>query len=265
MLNHKFTVILSLFIYLTSCSQNNLKDVTKSDPARTLVRQSIKAHGGIDTWRSKGVLKFRWAYHMSDLGKVVDTTQIVDIKSMDAIHQAASSETKFGRSQGKYWISPQDATFTPPAKFWTLTPIYFLGIPFIFEDDNANFEMLSEDKEFDGKSYEQVKITYDASAGDSPDDYYVLLIDPTNKLTKGAYYTVTNPLVNKTGEVVEKFISLDDLKDIKGVKLSSGHTTYKMDSGIIGKKMRYTVVSEVEFLSKNDVDFSIPSEAKVIE
>ena len=40
--------------------------------------------------------------------------------------------------------------------------------------------------EFEGKDCTQVKVTYDKAAGDSPDDYYVLLLDPETKLTRGA-------------------------------------------------------------------------------
>jgi hypothetical protein len=52
-----------------------------------------------------------------------------------------------------------------------------MGIPFVFDDANARFELLKEPKTFENKDYTQVKVTYVATAGDSPDDYYVLLID----------------------------------------------------------------------------------------
>lgn len=248
------------FLVLLSFSFNAVAD----DAAKNLLQESIKAHGGIEAWRSNGVLKFQWIYHISDKGKVVDTTQQVDPVSMSAKHSIANSEGKFGFVDGEYWQYPADLNFNPPPRFWTLTPIYFLGIPFVFDDDKTNLEILSDKKEFNKKQYTQLKITFEKSAGDSPDDYYVLLIDPETKLTRGAYYTVTSPLVNKTGKVVEKFISLDNLKDIKGLKLSSGHRTYRMDAGVIGDQMRYTEVKGVEFLPRAGVDFSASKEAKII-
>ena len=55
-----------------------------------------------------------------------------------------------------------------------------------FNDENANFELLPYQMELEGKDCTQVKVTYDKAAGDSPDDYYVLLLDPETKLTRRA-------------------------------------------------------------------------------
>jgi len=258
-------LFLTFCIFLTSCSNQISMEDALNDEGRTLIRQSIIAHGGIDNWRNSGVLKFRWVYHMSDMGKIVDTIQFVDPVSMSALHQVANTNIEFGYNAGKYWIYPAESAFNPSPRFWSLTPIYFLGIPFVFEDDKANFEILSESIAFEGKQYLQLKITYDKSAGDSPDDYYVLLIDPVTKLTRGAYYTVTSPIVNKGNKKSqEKFISLDGLKYINGVKLSSGHKTYRMSSGVIGEQMRYTEVLDVEFLPRENIDFNIPKTSRIL-
>ncbi len=128
----------------------------------------------------------------------MNTLQTVDPKTLAIVHEVAGKDIKFGMSKdGEYWIRPRDAEFTPPYRFWALTPYYFLGIPFVFNDENASFEKLAEMKEFEGKEYEQVKVTYNDKAGDSPDDYYVLLIDPETKLTRGAYYIVTSDLLGR--------------------------------------------------------------------
>jgi len=264
-LKYKTVFFTASFLFLASFITQKIEAET-TDAARALVRESIKAHGGIEKWRSNGALKFRWTYHMTDAGKVVDSVQTVDPVSMNAFHTVPNSDEMFGHSNGKYWVSEADIKFFPPPRFWTLTPIYFLGIPFVFEDDNANFELLSDKKEFKGKKYSQVKITYRAGAGDSPDDYYVLLIDPDTKLTRGAYYTVTHPLLYKGGELVEKFISLDKLTNVDGLSLAGGHQSFSMSSGVISKKViRHTDISEVEFLPREDVDFSIPNGAKLLD
>ncbi len=246
--------------FLASCSSSK-KVSEETLNGRSLVRASIDAHGGIDAWRKSGALKFRWIYNMSDLGKVVDTVQIVDPVSMDAIHTVPGTDQSFGHRAGQYWASPSASNFAPPARFWTLTPFYFIGIPFVFDDDNANFEILSATKTFQGQEYIQVKVSYEQGVGDSPDDYYVLLIDPNTELTRGAYYTVTSPLVNKTGEIVEKFITLDDLSDVNGLKLAGSHSTYTMQDGVIQEKLRSTEIRDTQFLARGEVDFSIPKGA----
>jgi len=164
-------------------------------------------------------------------------------------------------NNGQAWIHPAEATFMPPPRFWALTPFYFIGIPFVFNDPNANFEKLAETMEFEGGQYTQVRVTYNKSAGDSPDDFYVLLIDSKTKLTKGTYYSVTSKLVAPNGPGPIKFISLDKLKEVDGLLLASGHRTFSMEHGKIGGQMRYTDVSGVKHLPENTVDLSIPEDA----
>jgi len=258
----------SLSLLTVSCkdSATTTTEAPNVDEGRQLVMSSIRAHGGKDQWYGNGLLQFRWKYHLSDKGPqaIVDTTQTVDTSSLAVVHEVTDKPIQFGMNNGEAWISPKGAEFTPPVRFWALTPYYFMGIPFIFNDDGANFEILEEAMEFESKSYTQVKITYDKTSGDSPDDYYVLLIDPETKLTRGAYYTVTSELVAKNGVGPAKFITLDNLTDVDGVKLASGHRTMKMVDGKIGEQMRFTEVSGVKFLPSGSVDLNIPSPDLVI-
>ncbi len=228
---------------------------------KQLVMDSIVAHGGLEKWYGSGQLQFRWKYYMTDQGPdaIVDTVQTVDPQTMAVKHEVVGEDVTFGLNDGVDWIRPEGAEFTPPARFWALTPFYFVGIPFVFNDENANFEMLESPMSFEGKDFTQVKVTYNKEAGDSPDDYYVLLIDPETKLTKGAYYTVTSDLLGREEVGPPKFITLDDLQEVGGLKLASGHQTFAMtEDGQIGEKMRFTEVSGVKWLEAGTVDLSVP-------
>ena len=252
--------VAGLGLALAGCGKPVESSAVVVDEGRQLVMDSIAAHGGTEKWYGSGQLHFRWTYHMSDKGPeaVVDTLQTVDPKTLAVVHEVAGKDIRFGISGGEDWIRPEGAEFMPPPRFWALTPFYFLGIPFVFNDENANFELLPDQMEFEGKDYTQVKVTYDKAAGDSPDDYYVLLLDPETKLTRGAYYTVTSKLVAKDGPGPPKFITLDDLADVGGVKLAGGHRTFAMEDGKIGAQMRFTEVSEVKWLPDGTVDLSVP-------
>ena len=251
-------LLASAFLAFGCQDKNEATD--SSDPGRELVMESIAAHGGAEKWYGNGQLQFRWTYHMSDKGPeaIVNTVQTVDPSTMAVVHEAVGKDVRFGMNGGEDWIEPKDAEFTPPPRFWSLTPFYFLGIPFVFNDPNASFETLPEEMEFEGKGYTQVKVTFNKDAGDSPDDYYVLLIDPETKLTRGAYYTVTSSLVAKDGPGPPKFITLDGLQEIGGVKLASGHRTFAMEEGKIGAQMRFTEVADVKWLPEGTVDLAVP-------
>ncbi len=252
---------------LISCTTNkeDSTEQTQAKEGHDLVMKSIEAHGGTEKWYNNGQLQFRWTYHMSDKEpeKVLDSIQTIDPKSLAIVHEVPDSNIRFGMKDGRSWILPAEAKFGSPVAFWSLTPYYFIGIPFVFNDPNASFEKLPDMMAFEAKDYTQVKITFNEKAGDSPDDYYVLLIDPKTNLTKGAYYTVTNKLVAPDGPGPAKFISLDNLKDVDGILMASGHRTFEMVDGKIADQMRYTDVSEVKYLPADTVDLSIPEGAEM--
>lgn len=265
----KFFTIVSaamLSVGLVSCEKKSGDESSNSgdNKGRELVMDSIKAHGGTEKWYGNGQLQFRWTYHMEDKDPVVvkDTVQTVDPKTLEVVHEVVGQDIRFGMNGGKAWILPKGAKYSPPPRFWSLTPFYFIGMPFVFNDPNANFEMLEKPMAFEGKDYTQVKVTYADAAGDTPDDYYVLLIDPETKLTKGAYYIVTSKLVAPNGPGPAKFITLDNLKDVDGVLLASGHRTFKLVDGKIGGQMRFSGVEGVKWLPRGTVDLGIPAGAE---
>lgn len=254
---------------LSSCSSD--ESTTKAEPTaaekagQQMLQESIAAHGGIEKWHNNGLLMFRWQYHMTDKDKIVDTISTVDPTTMAVAHTVPGSTTMFGMNDGKAWIFPADAEFTPPPRFWALTPFYFMGIPFVFDDPSATATLLDETIKFEGRDWPQVKITYSEDAGDSPDDYYVLLIDPTTKVTRAAYYTVTHPLVFEGGTPVEKLITLDGLKDVNGTMLPHGHITYSMTDGLVDHQMRHTRVSGVQWIDRDKADLSVPEKAQILD
>ncbi len=263
-MKYSIHVLLVLFLTLVNCSpkKEHSSEEEEISAGELLLRESIEAHGGMEKWRNNGLISFRWTYHMTDKGIVVDSRQSVDPNNFETLHTVPDTEISYGYTKGEFWVSPADAELKLPVPFWTHTPVYFMGIPFVFDDANASFEKLSETLAFEGKDYTQVKITYAPDAGASPDDYYVLLIDPETKLVRAAYYTVTHPLVTADGVGPAKLITLDNLKHVGGLLLPSGHQTYTMEDGKIGSLMRHTDVSEVLFKNRDDVDFAIPDGAK---
>lgn len=252
-------------VMLSSCQKS--EEEAKVNPGRKLVMESIDAHGGLEKWYGNGQFQFQWTYYQTDKGPdvVLDSIQTVDTKSLAVTHTVPGSDSSFGWNAGQAWIN-EGGSFKAPPQFWALLPYYFVGIPFVFNDENAEFELLSEKKTFEGKGYDQVKITYSEGSGESPDDYYVLLIDPETKVTRGAYYTVTHPLVvGPDGPGPEKFISLDDLQDFSGIKIGTGNRTFTMTNGEIGAQMRYSEVKGIKFLPEGTVELAIPTGATLLK
>jgi hypothetical protein len=76
------------------------------------------------------------------------------------------------------------------------TPFYFFGMPFVFADPGAMAESLGK-KNFQGQDYDAFKITFKKGTGDTPDDYYLIYIDPASHQLKLAAYVVTFPAMRK--------------------------------------------------------------------
>ncbi len=232
-----------------------------------LILDSVNAHGGLQKWFENGPLHFRWDYRMLDQGPDVgrDTIQTVDKWSSRAVHTIPDQPgVSFGWDGEKAWIKPRDAEFSPSPRFWALTPFYFVGIPFVLADPGTQFEVL-DDIDFDGKPYHQVKVTYEAGTGDTPDDYYIALIDPETKRTRGVRYIVTSKIVAPDGPGPEKLLTHEGLAEYDGILLPTSHLTYAMEGDVVGEKMRNAEVSEIKFLADDTTDFSIPENAKIID
>ena len=230
--------------------------LSKTDGGK-LLWDSIEAHGGLDKWFANGLLEFRWTYHMKDRGLVKDSTQIIDTWSSKARHVGLGSMegTTFGWDGAKAWIEPKDANIGIPPGFWALTPYYFVGVPHVLADPGTIHELLPEKIDLDGKSYEQVKVSYESGTGESPDDYYIALIDSETKLVKGVRYIVTSPLLARKGEPVEKLLTYEGWYDLSGVLFPKSHITYTMEGDKVGTELRSADVSEAKFLGEADVAF----------
>ncbi|YCM42701.1 hypothetical protein V2O64_15415 [Verrucomicrobiaceae bacterium 227] len=248
---------------LSSCKSSTQEE--EANAGRALVMESIAAHGGAKQWYDNGQLQFQWTYYQTDRGPdvVTDSIQTVDNKTLAVAHTVPGSTTTFGWNGGQAWVKDADGKFKAPPAFWALLPYYFVGIPFVFNDENASFEKLADQLAFEGKDYDQVKITFSADSGESPDDYYVLLIDPESKITRGAYYTVTHPaVVGPDGPGPAKFISLDGLEEFDGILLGTSNRTFYLKDGEIGEQMRHAEVKGIKFLPEGTVDLSVPADAE---
>ena len=62
----------------------------------------------------------------------------------------------------------REAVPTDP-RFWSLTPYYFIAMPFVMADPGVNPE-LAEPITVEGRTLDQVYATFDPGTGDAPDD-----------------------------------------------------------------------------------------------
>lgn len=232
-----------------------------------MLAKAIEAHGGLEKWFRNGLLKFRFVYRMKDRGPeaVVDSIQTIDPWSSLAVHEVPNSEIRFGWTGEQAWILPADAEFSPPPHFWSLTPFYFVGVPFVLADPGTNHELLAEPLTFEGKAYPLVKVTFDPGTGETPDDYYKVLMDPETQMVAGVLYIVSDKTLYPDGPAPEKLLTYESYQDVDGIQLPTKFRSFTMVDGQVGEEIREAEASGYEYLPVDAVDFSVPTGARLLD
>lgn len=229
---------------------------------------SIEAAGGLTPWFSSGALTFRFKY--TPVGRpATDTYQTIDTWSARARHQLADTrDVEFGWNGRVAWVNPSGSELNTNPRFWSLTPYYFVGIPWVLADPGVNLEVLP-DAEFEGKQYDLVRATFDAATGDAPDDYYILYLDKETRRVRALRYVVSYKGFRPDGgHGPEKLMAYDGDASANGLTFASTHRTFKYDdeTGEIGEKVTDVEVSDIAFKRDVAADYFEPPEgAKIIE
>ncbi|MFC4094541.1 hypothetical protein [Euzebyella saccharophila] len=236
-----------------------------STPAGKVVWQAMEAHGGLKKWFSNGALSMRFNYQPLDDKPVRDSYQTIDTWRNRAKHTSVEDSTaRFGWTGEKAWIKAKDSTaFAYDTKFWALTPLYLMGHPFVLDGEGVNLELLSQ-AQYQGKTNDVVKVTFEAGTGDAPDDYYILHFDAESHLITAVRYIVSYPEYFKDGgHNPEKFMEVEKLVNVEGILLPSGFKTHWTKDGLPGEYITKIDISEMHFDATLSKDyFEMPEDAK---
>lgn len=222
-----------------------VKDATQrleATPAGTILLSAIDAHGGLATWLAAGTIDFSFDY--APLGKPDarrHTRNQVDLWRARArqTELGDGADATLGWDGAVSWITPSPDAFPSSARFWATTPYYFVGIPFVLADPGAQVAALP-DADHDGRPHHVLKVTYAAGTGDSPDDYYVVLVDADTRRVSAIRYVVAYPTRFKAGEhSPEKLMRYEGLTRVDGLLLPTALPTFAWDpaTGTVGDKV----------------------------
>jgi len=238
--------------------------------AGKVVWNAMEAHGGLATWYGNGPLSFRFNYQPLDKSKAQrDSYQTIDTWSNRARHTSATdSSAHYGWTGEKAWVKATDSlAFKYDTKFWALTPIYFLGQPFILDGEGVNLELLPKTVYKDA-SQDVVKVTFDAGTGDAPDDYYILYFKEDSHQLTAIRYIVSYPAYFKDGgHLPEKFMEVIGSTAVEGIVFPTGYKTHWLtEDEKPGEYITKIDVSDIRFEEQVSKDFfDVPEGAKIIE
>ncbi len=238
--------------------------LASSDAGRR-VWAAIEAHGGLARWYGNGPLHFRYRYERGGGQPAIDTEQTVDTWSSRARHVVMpDSAASFGWTGDTAWVQPAGVDIPTNARFWSLTPYYFVAMPFVLADPGVNLA-LDGQMTAEGTAYDLVRVTFDAGTGDAPDDYYVLLLDPATDRVGGVRYVVSYPgFFPEGGATPEKLMLYDGAQTASGITLQEGFRSFAWTDDGVGEPAARGTVSEVRFIPEApDSLFAMPSGAVV--
>lgn len=237
------------------------------------VLSAIDAHGGLAAWYGAGPLSFRYAYvRLDSLGEptdqpALDSRQRVDPWAARAVHtMTADSTLRFGWTGSEAWAMPSPEALPTNARFWSLTPYYFVGMPFVLADPGVNVEVAEPLVLADSTVLDQVYVTFDPGTGDAPDDYYYLLLDPETDEVRGVRYVVSYGAFNPDGgHTPETIMFYDGAQTVEGITLQESFRSYFWDGSGAGQPKARGTLTEVAFRpGLTDADFAAPEGATVL-
>jgi hypothetical protein len=159
------------------------------------------------------------------------------------------------------WSAPAaDIPYGP--RFHLLTWPYFLAAPFKLEDPGTRLErhgMLSSQ----GKLCETIKLTFTENTGDSPDDWYIVYVDPGSGRMVAMAYIVTYGTTPDAAEAKPHAIEYSDFRGVEGVTFATRWTfrLWSAETGINGPAIGVATLSDIEFVEPKDGAFSRPDGA----
>ena len=229
--------------------------------------QAMQAHGGLSRWYANGPLHFQFNYQPLDDGTPRNTYEVANYWSAQTRHRLVEDTTvQYGWDGQQAWAYPTDTLIPYNVRFWSLTPYYFVGIPFVLGDEGINLESLGE-ASFEEKPYDLVKVTFEENVGDAPDDYYVIYVSQGNNRVGAIRYIVSYPAYFPDGgHAPEKLMAYDGTQTVEGITLPQGYRTFWWKEDQAGEQITNITVSEVAFRPDLMQDyFATPSDAVVID
>jgi hypothetical protein len=236
--------------------------------AGKLIWKSIEAHGGLERWFANGPLFFRFDYSPIGDRTVRDTYNLVDTWASRARQELADDRDRaFGWTGEQAWFAPKSEPLEKiNARFWALTPYYFVGMPFVLSDPGVKLEMKGT-AELHGETHQVVKATFAEGTGDSPDDYYTVYIDPETGRFGGLRYIVTYPgFFPDGGHSPPKLMVYNGEQTVDGITFAETAPAYKWnkEEGERGEKVTEISISDVEFRPETpDAAFDVPEDGKI--
>ncbi len=228
----------------------------QASEAGKLALRSVNKHGGFEAWFNGGALAFRYDYRPVK-GEAKNSHQTIDLLQARAYHNLTEPVTGTIAWDGQQaWSKFDDPQAKFPARFWALTPYYFVAMPFVLGDPGVNLTLIDDNPADVGLPPSDVlRVTFNPGTGDAPDDYYIVYLAKDDGRMLALRYVVSwKPFVQpqNIAHTPEKLLVYEDHTQVGPLTMAQKHTTYMMKDGKRGDLVTNTAVSELTYKAPFD-------------
>ncbi len=247
----RFILLITLSLLCFGC---NMK---QEDATTQAIKKVEKAHGLEKWWKTKAL---QFDIQVTFGGEVKVDGQFTFETNAGRVHTKLKNGTLAVFDGKKAWVSNLEKF--PGARFHLLTWPWFISTPMKLRGGGAYLSPINE-QELQNKKYLVSKQTFAKGTGDTPDDWYLIYIDPQTNLVYASAYIVTYGKDIGTAEKTPKIVTFHDYVDLDGTKISTKWLFHKWSEkeGILGSPVGEVVVSNLKFVDVSDELFAKPEQA----
>lgn len=221
-----------------------------SSEAGRILLAATEAHGGLSNWFKGRALTFRYDYQPVK-GPRRNSLQTVDLLSSRAYHTLDEpTKGKFAFDGRQAWVKLESQEKFA-ARFWALTPYYFVGMPFVLSDPGVKLELSADDPALAGlPEADVIRATFAPGTGDAPDDYYVVYVAKDDHRVLALRYVVSYAPFFEGKPVKsspEKLLVYEAPQTFGPLKLATRQVFYGFADGRRGDKVTVADLSEVTY------------------
>ena len=249
----KAGVLLTAFVFLSACQQR-----TKSHEA---VKKVEQAHG-LSHWWNKQIFKARIAVTFGDQ-LYVDGLFYIEANG-PRVKMVLKDGTVVIHDGKNCWMKSDHPKEHPQVRFGILTWPWFVIAPFKMTGHRTG---LSAPESFvsEGITYTRLVQRFTPQAGDSPKDWYALILDEKEKRLAGMGYIVTYSKKIEEAEKEPHGIWYEDYVAVAGVVISTRwrFRHYDKEKGFHGD-LGSGKVTEIDFVDLEEDTFTPPAGALTV-
>ena len=212
----RLLVSLSIIFFVAFVGATLGATVLPGDTGKGVVERMIEAHGGLEKWRSAPTVSFEDTLQPPE-GPPLTSRVSVEQRSRRAYLDFPEMGARMAWDGGKAWSENWQGPFPP--RFFALLSYYFLNLPWLAADPGVNLSEPGTGKLWDDPTeYITVKMTFEPGVGDTPDDYYILYIDPDSYRLRAAELRVTYAdILPPEVDAIEEIAVYDKFATVEGL------------------------------------------------